>query len=190
MQKYEKGEIAEIVLKTLLAVGFITFAMRPRRESADSAMPNAVQIFKYFKPINWKDRAKIKSSVSRLEQSGFIKKKRGENETFILTEKGREKAMRYAISQMKIAEQRTWDKKWRLIMFDVPEKKVQARRAINFALKRLGCIQYQKSVFVTPYPCEKEIDFVGDSFGVREHMRIIVANEIEKADSLKKVFNL
>ena len=181
MKKYDKGEIAEIVLRTLLAVGFIAFAI---------AMPNAVQIFKYFDPKNARDRARIKNSVIRLERAGFVKRKDGKGGVFMLTEKGREKAMRYALAQMKIVEQKKWDKKWRLVMFDVPEKKKQARRAINFALKRLGLIQYQKSVFITPFQCEKEIDFVGECFGIRDNIRIITATEVEKVASLKKVFNI
>jgi len=181
MEKYEKGEIAEIILRTLLAVGFIAFAV---------AMPNAVQIFKYFDTKNARERARIKSAVVRLEQAGFVKRKDGRGGIFMLTEKGREKAMRYAIGQMKIASLKTWDKKWRLVMFDVPEKKKQARRAINFALKRLGCAQYQKSIFITPFPCEKEIDFVGECFDVRDHIRIIVAVEVEGSESLKKAFKV
>jgi len=182
MQKYNKGEIAEIILKTLLTVGFITFAI---------AMPNAVQILKYFKPTNWKERARVRDSVSRLEKGGYLRKKgHTSNETFTLTEKGREKAMRYAIAQMKIASQKAWDKKWRLVMFDVPEKKVQARRAINLALKRLGCVQYQKSIFITPFQCEKEINFVGECFGVRDNIRIVVASEVEGSDALRKIFNV
>lgn len=181
MQRYEKGEIAKIILSTLLTVGFITFAI---------AMPNAVQLFKYFKPNDWKERARIKGSVSRLEKKGYIKKRSGAKEVFVLTEKGKEKAMLYAIKKMKIASQKTWDKKWRLVMFDVPEEKKQARRAINFALKRLGCAQYQKSVFITPFPCEKEIDFVGECFGVRDDIRIVVAGEVEKSDFLRKAFGV
>ncbi|MGB2580513.1 MAG: hypothetical protein WBC83_02365 [Minisyncoccia bacterium] len=181
MKKYDKGEIAEIVLSTLLVVGVIAVAV---------TMPNAVQIFKYFSPRNSSDRSRIKKSVMRLESGGFIEQKGGKEGLFILTQKGREKAMRSAISQMKIASQKTWDKKWRLIMFDIPEEKKQARRAINFALKKLGCAQYQKSVFVTPFPCEKEIGFVGESFRVRDHIRIVVATEIEKSELLQKAFKI
>jgi len=181
MKKYEKGEIVDIVLRALLLVGFIAFAV---------AAPNAVQIFKYFDPKNTQDRARIKKSVWRLEKSGYIKRKDGKGGLFMLTEKGREKAMRYALAQMKIVEQKKWDKKWRIVMFDVPEKKKQARRAINFSLKKLGLIQYQKSVFITPFQCDKEIDFVGECFGVRDNISIITATEVEKAVALKKVFNI
>lgn len=181
MKKYEHGEIAEIILSTLLVVGVIAVAV---------TMPNAVQLFKYFLPKNSVDRSRIKKSVTRLERGGFIELKGGEKGLFILTQKGREKAMRYAIDQMKIVSQKTWDKKWRLVMFDVPEEKKQARRAINFALKKLGCVQYQKSVFVTPFPCKKEVDFIGECFGVREHIRIVVANNLEGENSLRGAFKV
>jgi DNA-binding transcriptional regulator PaaX len=181
MKKFEHGEITEIILSTLLVVGVIAVAV---------TMPNAVQLFKYFKPKNTFERRKIKRSVYGLEKSGFIQRKNKEDDIFILTEKGRERAMRYALAKMKIASQKKWDKKWRLVMFDVPEKKMQARRAINFALKRLGFVQYQKSIFVTPFPCEKEIDFVGGCFRIRENIRIVVASEIEGEDTLRKAFNV
>lgn len=179
MKKYEHGEITEIILSTLLVVGVIAVAV---------TMPNAVQLFKYFKPKNSFERSRVKKSVTRLEKGGFIEPKGDKKGLFILTPKGREKAMRYAIERMRIASQKTWDKKWRLIMFDVPEDKMQARRAINLALKRLGCAQYQKSVFITPFPCKKEIDFVGECFGVRNHIRIVVASDVEGSESLKKSF--
>lgn len=179
MKKYEHGEITEIILSTLLVVGVVAVAV---------TMPNAVQLFKYFNPKNSFERSRVKKSVTRLERGGFIEPKGDQKGLFILTPKGREKAMRYAIERMKIASQKTWDKKWRIIMFDVPEDKMQARRAINLALKRLGCAQYQKSVFITPFPCKKEIDFVGECFGVRKHIRIVVASDVEGSESLKKSF--
>lgn len=181
MKKYDKGEIAEIVLEILLVAGVIAVAV---------TLPNAVQLFKYFKPKNTFERSKIKRSVFRLEKSGFIERKKDDDELFVLTQKGKERAMRYELDRMKIMPQKNWDKKWRLVMFDIPEEKKQARRAINFALKKFGCVQYQKSVFVTPFPCKKEIDFVGECFGVRENIRIIVAHEVEKSELLKKVFKV
>lgn len=181
MKKYEKGEITEIILSTLLAVGVIAVTV---------TIPNTVQLFKYFTPKNSAERARIKKSVTRLEMGGFIERKGDKKGLISLTQKGKERAMRYEVNQMKIASQKTWDKKWRLIMFDVPENRKQARRAINLVLKKFGCVQYQKSVFITPFPCKKEIDFVGECFGVRDYIRIIVASEVEGVASLQKVFKV
>jgi len=75
-------------------------------------------------------------------------------------------------------------------MFDVPEEKKRARQAINFALKKIGCLHYQKSVFVTPFPCKREVDFVGECFEVRNYMRIVVAESIEGSAVFEKKFDL
>ena len=181
MKKYERGEIAEVILSTLLIVGVVAVAV---------AMPNAVQLFKYFKPRNTSERAKIKRSVTCLEKGGFIKKKNENDGIFVLTPKGEMRALRYKIDTMRIPRQKKWDGRWRIVMFDIPEKKLQARRAINFALKKLGCAQYQKSVFITPFPCKEEIDFIGECFDVRSHIRIILAHSIEGDRGLKKTFGL
>ena len=75
-------------------------------------------------------------------------------------------------------------------MFDVPEERKKARQAINFALKKIGCTHYQKSVFLTPFPCQKEIDFVGETFGVRDCIKIVVAESIEGSLVFEKKFKL
>ena len=101
----------------LLAVGFITIAL---------AAPNAVQLFKYFKPKNARERERIKKSLTRLEKQGLIKQRGAMDGYFVLTAEGKAKAMRYKIEETKIQKQKRWDRKWRLVMFDVPEEKESA----------------------------------------------------------------
>lgn len=181
MKKYERGEIAEIVLSVLLVAGVIAVGV---------TMPNAVQLFKYFKPRNARERERIKQSVIRLEKRGFIKRSDVAEDGFVLTTKGEERAARIKLKSMSIARQKKWDGKWRLVMFDVPENKRRARLSINGMLKKIGCMQYQKSVFITPFPCKEEIDFVGQCFGVRQNIRLIIADSIEGDGSLRKVFKV
>ncbi|MEK7139901.1 MAG: hypothetical protein AAB805_01095 [Patescibacteria group bacterium] len=181
MRKYTKNEVIKITLTVLLAVGFITIAL---------AAPNAVQLFKYFKPKNARERERIKKSLTRLEKQGLIKQRGAMDGYFVLTAEGKAKAMRYKIEETKIQKQKRWDRKWRLVMFDVPEEKKKARQAINFALKRIGCVHYQKSVFITPFPCEKEIDFIGETFNVREYIRIVIAESVEESGVFERKFGL
>ena len=115
MKKYKKGEIAEIILSVLLATGVVAVAIMA---------PNALQIFKYFKPQNAYERARIKRSVALLERRKFIKKKEGgAGGYFTLTAAGKIRAMRRKIETMKIAPQKNWDGKWRIVMFDISEEK-------------------------------------------------------------------
>ncbi|HLC95516.1 MAG TPA: hypothetical protein VJH89_03425 [Patescibacteria group bacterium] len=181
MKKFNRDEMKEIILSTLLTMGFITIAL---------AAPNAVQIFNYFKPKNAYERERIRNSLHRLERQSLIKQKGNLDGYFILTREGRAKAMRYKIEKTKIQRQNRWDKKWRMVMFDVPHEKRKARQAINYALKKIGCVHYQKSVFITPFPCEKEVNFIGDTFDVREHIRIVVAEIVEGDTAFKNKFGL
>ena len=75
-------------------------------------------------------------------------------------------------------------------MFDIPENKVGARRSLNKMLRDMNCFSYQKSVFITPFECKKEIDFLGDCFGARKYISIITATEIENEDVVRKHFGL
>lgn len=177
-----KEEIAGMVLSTLLIVGFLAVAV---------TMPNAVQLFKYFGRKTPKEQWRIRRSVGRLEKQGLIGKRlvRGQ-EYFVLTPTGKDRAMRYKLKAMAIKPQKKWDGLWRIVMFDIPENKRPARRAIGYAIQKLGCLQYQKSVFITPYPCEEEIDFAGECFGVRKHIRIITAKDVEDISNIKKHFHV
>ncbi|KKS46220.1 MAG: Phenylacetic acid degradation operon transcriptional regulator, paaX family [Parcubacteria group bacterium GW2011_GWA1_47_8] len=177
-----KEAVAEIILSTLLVAGVFAVAIMA---------PNAVQLFKYFGKKTPHEQWRIRRSATRLEKRGLIGKRsmRGE-EYYVLTPTGKERAMRYKIKNMTIRRQKKWDGLWRIVMFDIPEDKKLARRAISHAIQKLGCLQYQKSVFITPYPCEKEIDFAGECFGVRKYIRIITAKDVEGINSIKKHFNV
>jgi len=43
-----------------------------------------------------------------------------------------------------------WDKKWRLVAFDIPEKERVLRKKIRSALFDLGLRQFQRSVWISP----------------------------------------
>ena len=177
-----KEEVVEVILSILLVVGVLAVA---------TTMPNAVQLFKYFGRKTPDEQWRIRRSFSRLEKRGLIGRRsvRGQ-EYYILTPAGNDLAMRYKLKEMTIKRQKKWDGLWRLVMFDIPENKRPARRAIGYAIQKLGCLQYQKSVFITPYPCEEEIDFAGECFGVRKHIRIITAKDVEDIGNIKKHFHI
>lgn len=182
MKNITKDDVMEMVFSTLLTVGVLAVAV---------TMPNAVQLFKYFGKKTPKEQWHMRRSVSSLEKSGFIKRRRMRGEEYYeLTLTGRERAMRYKLKSMTIKRPKKWDGSWRIVMFDIPEAKKYARRSIRYAIQKLGCLQYQKSVFITPYPCSKEIDFAGECYGVRKHIRIITANNVEGVSNIKKHFNI
>ena len=58
-----------------------------------------------------------------------------------------------------------WDGNWHVILFDIPiGKRKSIRNSFRHKLRELGCYQFQRSVWVHPFPCEAEIAFLKDFY--------------------------
>ena len=107
-----------------------------------------------------------------------------------LTNQGKRFAYKNRLPTLKLPRASQWDHKWRIIAFDIPESKRSGRDALRENMKRLGAVQIQKSLWVWPYDCQEEIDFIAGLFGVRSYVHHILAESITAEKSLRKVFNL
>ena len=108
----------------------------------------------------------------------------------ILTKKGREELLKYDIDKINLRKEIIWDGRWRVIIFDIAEEKKQARDALRSKFKQLGMLQLQKSVFVYPFDCKKEIDFVSDFFEVGDDILYLESEIKDIKNKLKKFFNI
>lgn len=138
------------------------------------------------------DKRKIAQTFSRLKRNRLIiLKEEGDKVTVELTEKGKRKIKQYQFDELKIAKPKNWDGKWRIVIFDIPEKKKKvAREALREKLKKLNFFQLQKSVWVHPFPCENEIQLVAEIFEVTPFINIIIADKISNDIKTKTHFNL
>jgi DNA-binding transcriptional regulator PaaX len=107
----------------------------------------------------------------------------------VLTEKGKKKVIEMNEENMIIKRPAFWDKKWRLIIFDIPESEKSARNALRQKLKDLGFYQIQKSVFVYPHHCLEEIEFLVELFKIRPYVRYVEALNITNDSELKLHFD-
>ena len=106
------------------------------------------------------------------------------------TSKGEERLRRIILDEIEIKIPRRWDGKWRLVMYDLPIRFKKARDAFRWKLKNMGFFQFQKSAWIYPYPCEKEVLFVADFYGVRKHIEILEVNKVLHEEKLKKHFEV
>ena len=145
------------VLLALVALGTIIIV--------GAVAPN---IFSAFGKFRYKSFSKNQTTKAfyNLKRRKLIETIRDKNDVVIvrLTKKGETKIRKFSIDVLKIVKPKKWDKKWRLVMFDVPNYLSKARRALSDTFKDLGLYQLQKSVWVYPYPCEDEILFVAHFF--------------------------
>ncbi|MDP3934668.1 MAG: hypothetical protein Q8Q46_00360 [Candidatus Giovannonibacteria bacterium] len=145
-------------------------------------------------PKEWKliNKRSLYQAIKNLYRSKLIDSKNNKDGsiTIILTQDGQKKALTYHIGKMKIEPMKKWDKNWRIIIFDIPEKHRKARNALCQALKNMGCYPLQKSVLISPFECRDEADFAIEFFELRPYVRFIVAHHIDNELHLKEYFNL
>jgi len=154
---------------------------------------------KYFKILKavakeWEDIEKraLHRAIKNLYRSKLIdiEEKSDGTITLILSEKGKGKILKYKLGEIKIPQMARWDQKWRIVVFDIPESKKKIRDILRFHLKMLGFFEFQKSVFVHPFECKNEIDFLIEFYNIRPYVRFIIAENIDNQLHLKKHFSL
>lgn len=152
--------------------------------------------FRVLKAIGreWEDINKraLRRAIRNLYRSKLIDIKEDKDGVIVLrlNEKGKEKILKYRVDNIKIPVMKKWDSKWRVVLFDIPEPKKKIRDIFRFHLKKLGFFEFQKSVFVYPFDCEDEINFLIEFYNIRPNVRFMIADFIDNELHLKKYFNL
>lgn len=110
--------------------------------------------------------------------------------TLRLTEQGKRYASYSSLfgSTIKIKRPKKWDKLWRLVIFDIPEKKRAFRNILRSHLKTIGFIELQKSAFIFPFPCEKEIACLTELYNATSFIRVATIQTIDNEKTLKQRF--
>lgn len=182
MKEYEHGELARDILKGLAVGGFIVACL---------ALPGLPQVVTLFGGSGARDRYRVAQAVRGLQKKRLVRVYERDGEDVVeITEAGKKKVLAYDLDDMTLKKQKRWDKTWHIVMFDIPESKRKARSALSRKVRELGLYPLQRSVFVSPYPCKDEIDFIGEFYGVRKHLIYIKAQEIESAQKLRKYFGI
>ncbi len=114
---------------------------------------------------------------------------KGNTTKIFLTERGRLRKLEYDLDCLSISRPVKWDRRWRFLLFDIPENNRTGRDSFRGKIEDLGFIQFQKSVWVYPFPCEREIDFVAESLGVAKFITLLVV-AVQDDSPLRKHFDL
>lgn len=136
-------------------------------------------------------RQGVKRSLSRLIKHGYITIEGSAGKKHVrLTPKGERYAALLGEGKLMPKKPRRWDKKWRMLIFDIPEGRRKTRDYIRSTLVRLGFYRLQDSVWVHPYDCEDLIILLKADFHIGKDVLYIVADVIEYDLPLKKHFNV
>ena len=105
-----------------------------------------------------------------------------EEENFLVykvNEKGKEKIKKFVFEKLQPELPKKWDKKWRLVIFDIPEKRRRERAALRKKLIEIGFYQCQKSAWIYPFDCIHEIEFIKDFLKIGPYVKTFTITDME-----------
>lgn len=133
----------------------------------------------------------LKRTLARMRREKLVKIVERDGEQIIeLTKNGRRRIIKYSLENLSIDKSNAWDGRWRLVMYDVPHRRKQLRDVFRETLKNLGFYQLQESVWVFPYPCEDQVSFLREFYGVGNEVLYVVATKLEDDAPYRTYFGL
>ena len=178
-QRQKRQRIQDIVLTGLYATTAVGLAI---------AAPNTVQLLRYVQkyvgPQENVDK-RLYQALARLRAKGLVTKQN------TLTKSGRARAVGLdSIETVAPTIPLRWDRKWRVVMFDIWETRKAERDRLRGVLLRMGFVKLQASVWIFPYPCEELFVYVRTQLRLGPAVKYMVVDEIDNDRALRIEFNL
>lgn len=131
----------------------------------------------------------IKRTIKSLEDRKFVRfwVKDGKGH-LTLTEEGKNYFAGLKAKKIKLTHKPTWDGKWRIVTFDIPEKQKIQRKRFSNTLNFIGMHNLEKSIFVYPHECREAIFKIASLYEVERNIKYIIADSIEPDQKLKMAF--
>ena len=112
----------------------------------------------------------VSKRISFLSSKGYLSTSK--NSRLHLTKKGKTWLSFADVSHIMFRNKRM-DRYQRLIIFDIPEERRDARNILRRKLKEFECKLLQKSVYLTPYICEQEINEIARILNIESYVHLL-----------------
>jgi CRISPR-associated endonuclease Cas2 len=179
------GIIQQKIILLLLAGLALSLTQSPRKQW---------HVLFHELPKEWRtlNRQALNRSLNALRDSHLVtfKQKNTKHAFVSLTSLGRKRANILSLKAVRSLKQGEWDGTWYMVMFDIKEDKKKKRDAFRYYLHKLNFYEYQKSVFVTPYKCRDEIEYLKSVWDVTDGVNLIEVKKSDDEDRVKRHFNM
>lgn len=126
---------------------------------------------------------RLKQVIKRLEKQKIVEFKDG---LVKVTDKGKTRLLKYNLEEMELT--RKTDGIWRFIIYDIANLRKPQRELFRAVLKRLKFFRIQKSVYLTPFVCDNEIEYIRQIFDIGNEVIILKVSNFENDEVYKKYF--
>ena len=184
-QKIRKTKIQKIILSSLYTAGILSMAV---------LAPNAVSLLNKFdkrKTRKQDPKYVINNAIRHLRDKGLVSWEENEHGVFLrLTKEGESAIDILERKEFKITRPKKWDGRWRVIVFDISERKKAIREKFRNTLVQIGFFKLQNSVWVYPYDCEGLITLVKADFKIGKEILYLIVDYMENDKRVKNYFGL
>lgn len=133
----------------------------------------------------------LKQTIDRLLAQGYLEYAKEHGiEVIAISDEGRRKILSFAIEKEGPVRSKKWDGKWRMVLYDIDAKAKTKQQGIRKALKDLGFIQLQRSVYIIPFDCRKQVSFMRVQFALGNAIQYIDGAEFEDDIPYRRHFGL
>lgn len=182
IQNHKKMALQTAVLRALYVGGMLSVAVIAPKVAHYLPSPNA-------------SKARRKELYRRIAYARASLKHRGLIEDvggrWHLSKKGHVHIERVLMRDYRVPEPIRWDGKWRMLIFDISERRRRLRSRLRTLLQGAGFVRLQDSVWVYPYPCDEFVVLTRAHLasGVGE-LRSVVVEALEADQKLREHFRL
>ncbi len=178
--------IVDGILRFVATGGFVT---------ASLILPNASQIFDkslngIFEELDERRRKReVRRIVNYMKQRGLIVYRSRDYEHGIqITRKGQQRLRQKVYDELSVPTPEKWDRKWRLVFFDIPLEASKNRNKLTAKLRQLGYQPLQKSIWIHPYPSRAQIEVVAEKLKFRTFITYVEIDKIDYESKLRSRF--
>lgn len=174
-----RNELRKIILDTVKVAGLLSVAL---------IAPKVITGMKHMGMLpSPRQNDVVNRASKRLVKTGLLVWTDGQIQ---LTPKGETALRTLELQDFKLKKPRRWDKKWRVLIFDIPERRKVLRERVRNMLAVIGFVRLQDSVWAYPYDCEDLITLLKADFQVGDDMLYMIVDNIERDVSLLRHFKL
>lgn len=181
------------VKEVLILLGAGTFL------AASLVMPNLPMVLKPFldekrkKEANeWKkfNTWRLKQVLKRMHQQKLVDiVEQDEGHLVKISDNGKKKLLKFNLDEMELKNKK-WDGKWRIIIYDILTGKKEQANLFRRTLKRLKFFQLQRSVYITPFKCYDEIEYLRHVCDVDREVLILTVSGLENETAYREYFGV
>lgn len=184
-KEVRKGNVKESILRAIGLSGLLVTAL---------VAPGVLKIYRQHKKREYQKQHKhyVNTVIKKMIQAGLIEtvvNDKGQN-CLQLTEAGERELANYEFENIEIKKPWRWDKKFRIIIFDIKEYKRKTRDELRIWLENLGFVKLQNSVWVHPYDCREVMVLLKSHFHIGKEVLYLTVDSIENDKWLREEFKL